>query len=205
MRHCIPMAKRLPAQTANALTLLRVVLVPAFVVEYLVRAPDLRGALALFVVAALTDLLDGWVARRFGQESAFGAFLDPVADKLMVVAGLMLVCFSHPTVLMVVASMLVILREVFVSALREWMASTGQRQVVAVAAIGKWKTATQMLALVLLLWGLDGAEASSPARDRGWVLGLGEGLLVAAAILSVISCTHYAIGAWRVATRDTGA
>lgn len=226
------MASWVHPQTANALTLLRVGLVPAFVVEYLVRAPGLRGALVLFVLAAATDWLDGWVARRFGQESAFGAFLDPVADKLMVVAALMLVCWSHPTVLMVVAAMLVILREVYVSALREWMASAGMRNVVAVAAIGKWKTATQMLALVVLMWALhqvpppivpaaapnaaaagatadsmlvEGAVTVGPATvASGPMLVLGEALLMVAALLSVLSCLQYTLGAWRAAGRADG-
>lgn len=170
-------------QTANALTLLRVALVPAFVVEYLFREPVLAGALAIFLVAAATDLLDGWVARRFAQTSAFGAFLDPVADKLMVVAALMLVCRSHPATTTVVASMIVILREVYVSALREWMAGLAARERVAVGAVGKWKTATQMLAIVFLLAGLD---AGRPA-----LIGCGNAALAAAALLSLISCWQY--------------
>ena len=170
-------------QTANALTLLRVALVPAFVVEYLVREPVLAGALAIFVVAATTDLVDGWVARRFDQTSAFGAFLDPVADKLMVVAALMLVCRTHPATLTVVASMIVILREIYVSALREWMAGLAARERVAVGAVGKWKTATQMLAIVLLLAGL---EAGRPVLVR-----TGDAALAAAALLSLISCWQY--------------
>mgnify|MGYP001546734263 FL=1 len=186
---------RLPHQTANLLTLTRVVLVPVFVVEYLVRAPVLTGALAIFLLAALTDWLDGWVARRFAQQSAFGAFLDPVADKLMVVAALMLVVRSHPTLLTLLSAMLVILREVYVSALREWMASAGLRNVVAVAQIGKWKTATQMLALVVLMWGLN--QMAQDAADGATAMRVGEGLLVVAALLSVISCVQYSLGAYR--------
>ena len=197
---------RLPRQTANLLTLTRVCLVPMFVVEYLVRAPVLTGALAIFVLAALTDWLDGWVARRFAQQSAFGAFLDPVADKLMVVAALMLVVRSHPTLLILISAMLVILREVYVSALREWMASAGLRNVVAVAQIGKWKTATQMLALVVLMWGLN--QASAQATGAFVWLRIGEGLLVLAALLSVFSCVQYSLGAYRGrpnSTEDPGA
>lgn len=186
---------RLPHQTANLLTLTRVVLVPVFVVEYLVRAPVLTGALAIFLLAALTDWLDGWVARRFAQQSAFGAFLDPVADKLMVVAALMLVVRSHPTLLTLLSAMLVILREVYVSALREWMASAGLRNVVAVAQIGKWKTATQMLALVVLMWGLN--QMAQDAADGATAMRVGEGLLLVAALLSVISCVQYSLGAYR--------
>lgn len=186
---------RLPRQTANLLTLTRVFLVPVFVVEYLVRAPVLTGAIAIFILAALTDWLDGWVARRFAQQSAFGAFLDPVADKLMVVAALMLVVRSHPTLLILISAMLVILREVYVSALREWMASVGLRNVVAVAQIGKWKTATQMLALVVLMWGLN--QAGAQATGAFVWLRIGEGLLVLAALLSVFSCVQYSLGAYR--------
>jgi len=173
----------LPRQTANALTLLRVMLVPVFVVEYLVREPVLAGALAIFVLAAVTDLVDGWVARRFDQSSAFGAFLDPVADKLMVVAALMLVCRSHPAAVTVVASMVVILREVYVSALREWMAGAASRDTVAVGAIGKWKTATQMLAVVLLIGGLH--------AQRSALVATGDAALVVAALLSLVSCWQY--------------
>lgn len=106
----------------------------------------------VFALAAITDWLDGWVARRYHQHSAFGAFLDPVADKLMVAVALFLIVQGHPTPWMAFWAAVIVGREIAVSALREWMAEIGQRAKVRVAAIGKIKTTAQMVALLFLLY-----------------------------------------------------
>ncbi len=146
----------MPLNIPNTLTWARIALIPIFVgVFYL---PD--GALsvaqknlvstAIFVIAAVTDWFDGYLARSLGQTSAFGAFLDPVADKLMVAAALiLLVQLGRADALIAV---IIIGREITISALREWMAQVGQSASVAVAYVGKLKTAAQMTAIPMLLY-----------------------------------------------------
>jgi CDP-diacylglycerol---glycerol-3-phosphate 3-phosphatidyltransferase len=136
----------------NGLTLFRVVLIPVLVLVWLTPF-QYAGELAafIFVIAALTDWMDGWLARRLGQESAFGAFLDPVADKLMVAAALVLLVDAFDSVLVTLSAIVIIGREIVVSALREWMSEIGQRGHVAVSWLGKVKTATQMLAIIACL------------------------------------------------------
>jgi CDP-diacylglycerol--glycerol-3-phosphate 3-phosphatidyltransferase len=143
--------------TPNLLTLLRIFLIPVFIAAYYLPfrwAPQL--ATALFVLAALTDWLDGYLARRWGETSAFGAFLDPVADKLMVAAALVLIVDTNPTGLsgiwIALPSVVIVGREIAVSALREHMAELGARAKVAVSMMGKIKTTTQMIALLLLIY-----------------------------------------------------
>lgn len=106
---------------------------------------------ALFVLAAVTDWLDGYLARKWDQSSAFGRFLDPVADKLMVAAALIVLVQWHPNISMAIAAIVIISREITVSALREWMAELGQRTSVAVSYIGKLKTTMQMSAITVFL------------------------------------------------------
>lgn len=106
---------------------------------------------ALFILAAVTDWLDGYLARRWNQSSAFGRFLDPVADKLMVAAALIILVQWHPNISMAIAAIVIISREITVSALREWMAELGQRTSVAVSYIGKLKTTMQMAAITVFL------------------------------------------------------
>lgn len=137
----------------NTLTVVRIALIPVFVlVFYLPFAWAQIAAAAIFALAAVTDWLDGYLARRLGQMSAFGAFLDPVADKLMVAVVLVLLVQADPRALIAIPAAVIIGREIAISALREWMAGIGQRTKVAVVAIGKFKTTAQMLAIILMLY-----------------------------------------------------
>ena len=135
------------------LTLLRIALIPVLVLFfYLPYAWAPLATASVFILAAITDWLDGHMARRMDLMSDFGAFLDPVADKLMVATALVLLVQSDPTVLMAVAAAVIIGREIAISALREWMAEIGDRTRVAVSEIGKFKTAAQMVAISLLIY-----------------------------------------------------
>lgn len=142
----------------NLLTLLRLALIPVFVlVFYLPFGWAHVAVTAIFGVAAITDWLDGYLARRWGETSAFGAFLDPVADKLMVAVALVLLIERVPVqgmpgILMAIPAAVIIGREITISALREWMAEIGERARVAVSVIGKIKTTAQMIAILLLLY-----------------------------------------------------
>lgn len=137
---------------ANIATYARVLLVPVIVLVYYSGLPNSELlAAALFTLASITDWLDGYLARRLNQTSAFGAFLDPVADKLLVVMALVLLTANYPSPWFVVPTAILIGREVFVSALREWMANCNLRDVVAVGYIGKVKTTVQMIAITILL------------------------------------------------------
>ena len=137
------------------LTWARVIAIPLLVAIYYAPFSDyamMRDVLAtvLFVVAAVTDWLDGYLARKWNQTSAFGAFLDPVADKLLVAACL--IVLVHDQRVHGLIALIIIGREITISALREWMASIGARTAVAVNQLGKWKTAVQMVALPMLLF-----------------------------------------------------
>src|SRR6188472_4186149 len=125
----------------TALTLFRILLLPVMVVVFYspFQGSNIAAAL-IFIAAAITDWLDGWVARRWNMGSAFGAFLDPVADKLMVAITLFLFVQENPTPLMSVTSAMIVGREISISALREWMAEFGERATVRAAAVGKIKT-----------------------------------------------------------------
>jgi len=137
---------------ANQLTLLRVLLIPLFVaVFYLPFIWRYPLSAAIFGLAALTDWLDGYIARRYNQVTPFGAFLDPVADKLMVVVALVLLVEVHASPWFAIPVSVIISREIVVSALREWMAELGKRASVAVSYIGKFKTTAQMVAIIVLL------------------------------------------------------
>ncbi|MFZ5755658.1 MAG: CDP-diacylglycerol--glycerol-3-phosphate 3-phosphatidyltransferase [Pseudomonadota bacterium] len=134
------------------LTLARIALIPFFVgIFYLHSWWGNVLAAAVFLIAGLTDYLDGWLARRWNQTTRFGAFLDPVADKLMVAAALVLLVEYHGTAWLAVPAITIISREIAVSALREWMAEIGRRASVAVSHIGKVKTVVQITAITLLL------------------------------------------------------
>ena len=138
------------------LTLLRIVLIPVLVLVFYLPFEWTNFAAAfVFAFASVTDWLDGWIARRYNQFSAFGAFLDPVADKLMVAVALVIVVSvkdGAQALWMALFSAVIIGREIAVSALREWMAELGQRAKVKVASIGKIQTIVQMVALVCLLY-----------------------------------------------------
>ena len=175
----------------NLLTILRVVLIPVFVglFYYPTEYSNLLAAL-VFVIAALTDMLDGYLARRLKQTTKFGAFLDPVADKIMVCTALVLIVeyysvhvgefFPHLNLLVSIPAMVIIAREIVVSALREWMAEIGQRAQVAVNWVGKWKTAIQMSAIALLVW-----------RYNDPMIYAAIGLLLVATILTIWSMWMY--------------
>ena len=135
------------------LTLLRIALLPVVVVVFYIDAPWARPLSCLvFSVAAVTDWLDGYLARRWGVESRFGAFLDPVADKLMVATVLILIVEFDASPWLTVPAIIIIGREITISALREWMAQMGERSKVAVGWIGKVKTTAQIIALGMLLY-----------------------------------------------------
>lgn len=180
----------------NTLTFLRLVLIPLFIVAYyLPYAWANVLAASLFIVAAITDWLDGYLARRLKQNSSFGAFLDPVVDKLIVVAALvMLVADAEITAKVFDARLFTIVvvviagREIAVSALREWMAEHGKRSRVSVSYLGKIKTTAQMLAIPFLLW--RDPLAGLP------VLQVGEVLLYIAAGLTFWSMLTYLRIAW---------
>ena len=181
------------------LTLARIVMIPVLVaVFYLPFKWTSVIAMLLFVLAALTDWLDGWIARRYHQFSAFGAFLDPVADKLMVSTALFLIVQAHPTPWMAYWAAVIVGREIAVSALREWMAELGQRAKVKVQAIGKIKTVVQMVAIACLLY----SPSNRNLPDWLWmgreVFLIGDWLLAVAAILTLWSGFLYLRAAWPV-------
>ena len=175
----------------TALTLFRIALLPVMVVVFYLpfRGANIAAAL-VFVAAAVTDWLDGWVARRYDMGSAFGAFLDPVADKLMVAVTLFLLVQENNTALMAVTSAVIVGREISISALREWMAEIGARATVRVATIGKVKTTMQIVAIVVLLYQHD-LESLRPFY-------IGETLLVVAAVLTIWSGMQYVFAAWPI-------
>lgn len=181
----------------NSLTLFRIAIIPVFVALYFVDAKWVNEALALlFVAAAATDWLDGFLARRLQQTSAFGAFLDPVADKLMVAAALVLLVQSDPRALVAIPALIIIGREIAISALREWMAELGQRSTVRVAMVGKFKTLAQMASISLLLYG------ETPGQP---IYAAGLWLLYIAAVLTLWSMIVYLRAAWPLMRIDAPA
>jgi len=191
-----------PLNLPNILTLLRLVLIPVLVAVYfLPHSWSNLVATIIFAVAASTDWLDGWLARKLNQQTPFGAFLDPVADKLMVTTALVLVA-TDPLIqqgawvweLFVVAVAVIIGREIVISALREWMAELGKRASVAVSYIGKVKLTMQAIAIGFLLY-----------RVPAWGLPtqrIGEVLLGIAAVLTLWSMWVYLRAAWPVLKGD---
>ena len=182
--------------TANALTLVRIIGIPLFALCFFLPWPFARPTAAIiFVLAALTDLLDGYIARRFNQQTAFGAFLDPVADKLIVATALVLLTQADPRISMAVVAAIIIGREIAVSALREWMASVGDRTSVAVSYVGKIKTTMQMTGLSLMIWRNDIVGVD--------VYAIGFVLLLVAAGLTMWSMWVYLRAAWPALSRAT--
>ena len=172
----------------NLITVLRVLLIPIFILLfYLPYHWSYIAASSVFAFAAATDWLDGYLARRLEQSTPFGAFLDPVADKLMVAVALVLLVQAHANLWLTLPAAVIIGREIVISALREWMAELGARAQVAVSNLGKWKTAAQMLALVILL--------ANPPAFTFWVV-LGYVLLILAAGLTLWSMLQYLRAAW---------
>jgi len=177
----------------NLLTLARLVFIPLLVILfYLPFAWSLPLTAALFGLAAITDWLDGYLARRWDQSTPFGAFLDPVADKVMVAVALALLVERFDSALLTLPALVIIGREIVISALREWMAEMGKRASVAVSWIGKIKTTLQMIALLLLLGTPPGT----------WVANLGVVTLYVAAILTLWSMLQYLRAAWPELTRS---
>ena len=173
----------------NALTLLRILLIPVLIVVFYLPTFWGREAAALvFVLAAITDWLDGYLARRMQLVSALGAFLDPVADKLMVATALVLLVQADPRISTAVAAAVIIGREIAISALREWMAEIGSRTKVAVSRTGKFKTAAQMVAISLLLYRDD--LFGLPVYSIGLIL------LYIAVALTLWSMLLYLRAAW---------
>ncbi len=177
----------MPINLPNLLTWLRILSIPLLIGVFYCPADwfddQQRNLLAtvLFVAAALTDWLDGYLARKLNQMSAFGAFLDPVADKLMVAAALILLVEVER--LGAVVAIIIIGREIAISALREWMASLGKGKSVAVSMIGKVKTAFQMAAIPMLLY--HDSLGTLPIADIGyWLIHI-------AAALTLISMFYY--------------
>lgn len=186
------------------LTLARIMMIPVLVlVFYLPYKWSNFASAAVFALAAFTDWLDGWIARRYNLHSAFGAFLDPVADKLMVAVALFLIVQGHPTPWMALWAGVIVGREIAVSALREWMAEIGQRATVKVAVIGKIKTMAQMFALLCLLYSV--VPGVKPAPWPGDVIfHVGDWMLAAAALLTLWSGVQYLIAAWPALMADEG-
>lgn len=174
---------------ANILTLLRIAAIPVVVICFYSPMPYARPVAAvLFGLAAITDLIDGWVARKFGQQSRFGEFLDPVADKLMVSIVLVMLVQAESGWFEDIIAMIIIGREITISALREWMATIGERANVKVTMAGKVKTALQMFGIAFMVYQND--IFGIPIYTVGFVL------LVMAAVMTIWSMIIYLRAAW---------
>ena len=180
----------------NVLTLIRLGLIPVFIILFYL--PSDRSnfyAAIIFIVAALTDLLDGYLARKLKLTTKFGAFLDPVADKIIVCTALVLIVEHYalyrdplyPEIgkFITIPAMIIVAREITVSALREWMAELGKRANVAVSWIGKWKTTIQLTAIAGLIW-----------RHSEPVIYASVALLLLATVLTIWSMVMYLKAAW---------
>lgn len=173
----------------NAFTLFRILLIPVLVVVfYLPYSWTGIAAAAIFTIAAITDWFDGYLARKLDQATPFGAFLDPVADKLMVAVALVVLLERYPHAWFTIPAMVIISREIVISALREWMAEIGNRTSVAVSYIGKFKTTMQMIAIIILL------TQTTVVDSRIEILGFIS--LYLAATLTLWSMIIYLRAAW---------
>ena len=184
----------MPLNTPNLLTLFRMALIPVVVALYFIPVAGVYVT-AVFLLAGLTDWLDGYLARRLDQTSEFGAFLDPVADKLVVAVVLVLLVSDGDVLgrvvsqkLFIVAVAVIIGREIAVSALREWVAQNGIQPSIAVSTLGKVKTTVQIIAIALLLYGQD--LIGFPT------LLVGESMLYVASALTIWSMVGYLKSAW---------
>ena len=184
----------MPLNTPNLLTLFRMALIPVVVALYFMPVAGVYVT-AVFLLAGLTDWLDGYLARRLDQTSPFGAFLDPVADKLVVAVVLVLLVSDGDVLarvvsqkLFIVAVAVIIGREIAVSALREWVAQSGIQPSIAVSTLGKVKTTVQIIAIALLLYGQD--LVGFPT------LLVGESMLYVASALTIWSMVGYLKSAW---------
>jgi CDP-diacylglycerol--glycerol-3-phosphate 3-phosphatidyltransferase len=189
----------------NQITLFRIILIPIFlIVYYLPLSWSHFGAFAVFWLAALSDILDGYLARKLNQSSAFGAFIDPVADKLMVVAALVMIVHDYQTWLVAIPAIIMIAREVFISALREFMSSRGKRDIIAVSNMGKYKTAAQMLGIMGLIWRPDYDIPLVYFYFPHVILNyLSYGFYFIATILTITTLIDYFKAAWPELKSDT--
>lgn len=189
------MGRQLKLNLANLLTLFRIAAIPVVVICFYSPLPYARPLAAiLFGIAAVTDIIDGWVARRFGQTSRFGEFLDPVADKLMVCIVLVMLVQAEAKWFEDVIAMIIIGREITVSALREWMATIGERANVKVSVAGKVKTTLQMFGIAFMVY-------QHPILGIS-VYRVGFVLLVLAAIMTILSMFIYLKAAWPFIMHD---
>ena len=187
----------MPFTIPNLLTYFRIIVIPLVVViYYLPFSWAGQAAGILFGLAAVTDWLDGYLARRLNQTSSFGAFLDPVADKLIVTTALVVLVQNDPTVILMVVAAIIIGREITVSALREWMSELGARARVKVSFFAKWKTTLQMFGIGFMLY-------QEPSFGLP-VYGIGMVLLIAAAGLTLWSMADYLRSAWPVMRSGIG-
>jgi len=176
----------------TVLTLGRIVLVPVLVLLFYAPFRWSQPAAAIvFALGGVTDWLDGYLARRLNQHSSFGSFLDPVADKVMVAVVLVMLVQANPRIWMALPAMVIIGREIVISALREWMAEIGQRARVAVSVLGKFKTTAQIAALLLMLY--HDSIGNFPTFAAGVVL------LYVAALLTLYSMVEYLRAGWSAA------
>ncbi|MDR8523689.1 MULTISPECIES: CDP-diacylglycerol--glycerol-3-phosphate 3-phosphatidyltransferase [Shewanella] len=182
----------MPFNIPIALTLFRLLLLPVFVVLFYIPEPWSPFASAfVFWLAAVTDALDGYAARKLKQSTRFGAFLDPVADKIMVTTALVLLVSEYSNIWLTLPALIMIGREIVISALREWMAEIGKRGAVAVSWIGKYKTAAQMIAITGLIW-----------QPNEFLTYVAFGLFYVAAVLTLWSMMSYILAAWKDLTAE---
>jgi len=166
------------------LTLVRIILIPVMVsIFYLPWHYAHFACAVVFGIAGITDWLDGYLARKMSQTTLFGAFLDPVADKLMVSVALVLIVQADPNPWVAIAAAVIIGREITIASLREWMAEIGQRKKVEVSSMGKWKTTAQIVAILVLLVSMD--IFKDPLQTIGQIL------LLISAVLTLWSMLIY--------------
>ncbi len=180
---------KLPISLPNLITSLRIALIPVLVIVFYLPV-DWRyiAAAGIFTLASITDWLDGYLARKLDEMTPFGAFLDPVADKLIVAVALVLLVEVYASAILAVPALVIVCREIVVSALREWMAKYSEKRSMAVSVVGKVKTGFQMVAIILLL-------ANGPVMGN-YIVNLGYILLYAAAGLTIWSMYLYLRLAW---------
>ncbi len=180
----------------TAITLFRIGLIPIFVVAfYLPYVWANLAAAAIFALASFSDWVDGYLARVLKQESSFGAFLDPVADKLMVVVAIVLIVQANPSIYIALPSIIIVAREISISALREWMAELRSSTSVQVSFIGKAKTTAQLFSLLLMIYAEPIAQIP--------IFEIGLGFYYLAVIFTIVSMVIYLRAAWPVIVKNS--
>ncbi len=180
---------------ATFFTVLRVLAIPIFIIIYYSNIPGNNLiAAAVFILASLTDWLDGYLARKLNQCSDFGAFLDPVADKLLVTITLVVLAANYTSLWFVAPAAIMVAREVLISALREWMSRNNHGDMVAVSYIGKLKTTVQMFAIIVLL-------VANP-DNINLLFVIGYVLIYISAVLALWSMYSYLKNSWPMLTQD---